>query len=137
MSKTSKPPTSPSPAHDPLGPFEHAVIALFDGALKDTSFPGIDRAVLGEATQKTIDAQLVVEAAEHELDLARRALDGAEHAAVGDALPTQFHDELDLARIAGRHAGARLSWPATAGHPGDDGHCGAMRLPNLLQSNKT
>ncbi len=64
-----------SPQRDPLGPFEHAVIALFDGALSDVTFPGIDRAVLGDATQKTLDAQLVVEAAERELDLARRALD--------------------------------------------------------------
>lgn len=64
-----------SPQRDPLGPFEHAVIALFDGALSEVTFPGIDRAVLGDATQKTLDAQLVVEAAERELDLARRALD--------------------------------------------------------------
>ena len=47
---------------------------------------------------------------------ARRALDGGEHARVGDALPAQSHDQLDGARIAHRcyFANASRSFSSTS-----------------------
>ena len=63
-----------TPDRDPLGPFEHAVIALFDGALAGVGFPGVDRTTLAETMRTVIEAQLVVEAAERDLDAARKEL---------------------------------------------------------------
>lgn len=79
MSKPQKTasPVSPervSPERDPLGPFEHGVLALFDGPLTSVGFPGVDRAALAEATRVTQQAQIVVEAAERDLEQARREL---------------------------------------------------------------
>jgi len=73
--KTASVSQSPAaPERDPLAPFEHAVIALFDGPLASVGFPGVDRAVLAETTRTVIEAQLVVEAAERDLEAARKEL---------------------------------------------------------------
>jgi hypothetical protein len=63
-----------SPERDPLGAFEHGVLALFEGALSTVAFPGVDRGALGEAARTTLEAQIVVEAAERDLEQARREL---------------------------------------------------------------
>jgi hypothetical protein len=67
-------PVTVSPERDPLGAFEHGVLALFDGPLSTVGFPGIDRVALAEAARATLDAQIVVEAAERDLEHARREL---------------------------------------------------------------
>jgi hypothetical protein len=62
------------PERDPIGAFDHAVLALFDGALSTIGFPGVDRATLVDAARASNEAQLVVEAAERDLEHARREL---------------------------------------------------------------
>jgi hypothetical protein len=71
MTKTQK---IQSPERDPVGSFEHAVLALFEGPLSAVGFPGVDRAVLLEAVRAANEAQLVVEAAERDLEHSRREL---------------------------------------------------------------
>jgi len=72
MSK--KTPTEQAPERDPIGPFEHAVLELFEGPLSTVGFPSVDRASLADAARASIAAQLVVEAAERDLDHSRREL---------------------------------------------------------------
>jgi hypothetical protein len=67
-------PVRVSPERDPLGAFEHGVLALFDGPLSTVGFPGVDRGALADASRATLDAQIVVEAAERDLEHARREL---------------------------------------------------------------
>ena len=71
MAKTTK---TSTPERDPIGSFEHAVLALFDGALSTIGFPGVDRATLTDHARAVSDAQLVVEAAERDLEHSRREL---------------------------------------------------------------
>lgn len=73
MTKTQKSP-SPMPERDPIPAFEHAVLALFEGKLSTVGFPGVDRTTLLDAARTTNEAQLLVEAAERELERARRDL---------------------------------------------------------------
>lgn len=73
MSKTQ--PKAPlRPERDPLGLFEHGVLGLFEGPLSTVGFPGVDRSALDDAARRTLDAQLVVEAAERDLEHSRREL---------------------------------------------------------------
>lgn len=73
MTKTKTQP-SQSPEHDPVGTFEHAVVTLFDGPLASVGFPGVDRTILADAVRAANEAQVVLEAAERDLEHARRAL---------------------------------------------------------------
>jgi len=66
--------TEKTPERDPIGAFEHAVIDLFDGPLAAVGFPGVDRGTLAEAAKSMIASQLVLEAAERDLEHSRREL---------------------------------------------------------------
>ncbi len=72
MTKTQTP--EKAPERDPVGSFEHAVLALFEGPLSTVGFPGVDRAALVDAASAAIAAQRVVEAAERDLEHSRREL---------------------------------------------------------------
>lgn len=70
----TKAPKTQAPERDPVGSFEHAVLDLFEGLLSTVGFPGVDRATLIDAARAANDAQLVVEAAERDLEHSRRQL---------------------------------------------------------------
>ena len=71
MAKATK---NTTPERDPIGSFEHAVLALFEGPLATIGFPGVDRATLEERARAVTEAELVVESAERDLDHSRREL---------------------------------------------------------------
>lgn len=73
MKKTTQTPPA-EPERDPIPSFEHALIGLFEGPLAGVGFPGVDRAILLGAARRARDAQLVVEAAERDLERSRRDL---------------------------------------------------------------
>jgi hypothetical protein len=64
---------APNAKHDPTPAFSRQVLALFRKELADVHFPDVDLAVLAEAEQAVLAAQLEVERVETLLETARIA----------------------------------------------------------------
>jgi hypothetical protein len=64
---------APNAKHDPTPAFSRQVLALFRKELADVHFPDLDRAVLEEAVQAVLAAQVDVERVETQLEAARIA----------------------------------------------------------------
>lgn len=108
------------PGRDPISPFVHGVLGLFDGTLSDVRFPDVDRDSLSALAAAAREAQCEVEALEAALEAARARTRGAQE-------------------LLGEHAGRALAYARVfaTGQPELEEALAALRVPAKTEVRET